>query len=467
MKKISKTFICFSAAILSLCLSSGNVYAYNGAENIVNIQNSLSDSQFDFSNYSKESIENYVEYLQKLSEKDPDYNFFLVEAQLALNFYNYSDENENKRPAYILKDRVEFNHDNEDLNEYKKFINQAEEDIAYYEKQERIKNFREEQIIWADTFLSIFTGDVNWSERKTDINSINIYEFFKDGQYCSPIDNQSLDLISTNYIENHYGIDINLNEGDNVYSIGNNAKVTASKNEIKLTFETGTDVIYKNIKSDLKTGDIVNKHDVIGTYRQIDYDYNGLFITIIKDDMEYACNWLLTEYPFITNEGMSMPLFLQGDSLWGNLSYGSTTIGPAGCGPSALSMAISYLKNQIITPADIVTKVGGENTSYYCDGQGSYWSLIDECPSLYGLKSTRISTNQVIDELKKGNPIIAIMGPGQFTNGGHFITLSGIDENGKIYVNDSADNFSKQHFNKTFSLTSIASECSCFWAISK
>ena len=467
MKKISKTFICFSAAILSLCLSSGNVYAYNDAENIDNIQNPLSDSQFDFSNYSKKSIENYVEYLQKLSEKDPDYNFFLVEAQLALNFYNYSDESENKRPAYILKDRVEFNHDNEDLNEYKKFINQAEEDIAHYEKQERIKNFREEQIIWADTFLSIFTGDVNWSERKTDIDSINIYEFFKDGQYCSPIDNQSLDLISTNYIENHYGIDINLNEGDNVYSVGNNAKVTASKNEIKLTFETGTDVIYKNIKSDLKTGDVVNKHDVIGTYRQVDYDYNGLFVTIIKDDLEYACNWLLTEYPFITNEGMSMPLFLQGDSLWENLSYGSTTIGPAGCGPSALSMAISYLKNQVITPADIVTKVGGKNTSYYCDGKGSYWSLIDECPSLYGLKSTRITTNQVIDELKKGNPVIAIMGPGQFTNGGHFITLSGVDENGNIYVNDSADNFSKQHFNKTFSLESIAYECNCFWAISK
>ena len=128
-------------------------------------------------------------------------------------------------------------------------------------------------------------------------------------------------------------------------------------------------------------------------------------------------------------------------------------------------MAISYKKNEIITPAEVVTEIGGADTGYYCPGKGSYWTLIDDCPEMYGLKCARVSTSEVIDCLRAGNPVIAIMGPGQFTSGGHFITLSGVDEDDRIYVNDSADNFDKMHYDQTFTLRSIANECSCFWVV--
>lgn len=39
-------------------------------------------------------------------------------------------------------------------------------------------------------------------------------------------------------------------------------------------------------------------------------------------------------------------------------------------------------------------------------------------------------------ELNSGRPIICILGPGDFTTTGHFIVLTGVDENGGIIVND-------------------------------
>ena len=39
-------------------------------------------------------------------------------------------------------------------------------------------------------------------------------------------------------------------------------------------------------------------------------------------------------------------------------------------------------------------------------------------------------------ELNSGRPIVCILGPGDFTTTGHFIVLTGVDENGGIIVND-------------------------------
>ena len=42
----------------------------------------------------------------------------------------------------------------------------------------------------------------------------------------------------------------------------------------------------------------------------------------------------------------------------------------------------------------------------------------------------------VVKALQDGRPVISYQGPGLFTSGGHFIVLTGVDENGKIHVND-------------------------------
>lgn len=46
-----------------------------------------------------------------------------------------------------------------------------------------------------------------------------------------------------------------------------------------------------------------------------------------------------------------------------------------------------------------------------------------------------LDEERVIANLEVNNPIVAVMGPGDFTTTGHFIVLTGY-ENGKIKVND-------------------------------
>ena len=76
---------------------------------------------------------------------------------------------------------------------------------------------------------------------------------------------------------------------------------------------------------------------------------------------------------------------------------------------------------------------------YLVNNIGTSWNLMTEGAKHFGLYGMEISLdeNVIISKLRQGHPIIASMGPGEFTSEGHFIVLAGIDENGKIIVNDS------------------------------
>lgn len=56
---------------------------------------------------------------------------------------------------------------------------------------------------------------------------------------------------------------------------------------------------------------------------------------------------------------------------------------------------------------------------------------------MYGFSSkwTQL-TYEVIESIKSGKPVIAHMGPGIFADNGHYILLTGIEENGDILIND-------------------------------
>lgn len=77
---------------------------------------------------------------------------------------------------------------------------------------------------------------------------------------------------------------------------------------------------------------------------------------------------------------------------------------------------------------------------------------------------------QIIQALKTGKLVVAIMSAGHFTSGGHFIVLTGIKD-GKITV---ADCGSRQRTKQTWSLDLIVNESNSsasaggpFWIISK
>ncbi len=132
----------------------------------------------------------------------------------------------------------------------------------------------------------------------------------------------------------------------------------------------------------------------------------------------------------------TVPLFLQWDPQWGYLTYGDDVAGLTACGPVCLSMAAYYITGDPEMAPDRIIRFALEN-DYYSPGNGSKWTLISEGGEKLGLDVTEIPLDEarIMRNLEVGNPIICVMGPGDFTTTGHFIVLTGL-EDGKLTVND-------------------------------
>lgn len=80
-----------------------------------------------------------------------------------------------------------------------------------------------------------------------------------------------------------------------------------------------------------------------------------------------------------------------------------------------------------------------------------------------GIDSTELPLDKqrVINNLEVGNPVVCIMGPGDFTKKGHFIVMTGI-ENGKIKINDPN---SIENSNKLWNFDDISSQINNLWAM--
>lgn len=163
----------------------------------------------------------------------------------------------------------------------------------------------------------------------------------------------------------------------------------------------------------------------------------------------------------------------QADTRWKDISYGQTgTIGRSGCGPTSLSIVVSSLTDKKVDPVQM-SKWAYEN-GYYCEGVGSYHTLIPDGAKYFGLKVEGCTVNEpqkIVDALTDGKLIIAIMSKGHFTNGGHFIVLRGVTSDKKILV---ADPVSQKRSEEKWDLSIILNEANKgadaggpFWIISK
>ena len=136
-------------------------------------------------------------------------------------------------------------------------------------------------------------------------------------------------------------------------------------------------------------------------------------------------------------KGMEYPLFLQWDPRWGYVSYGDDSyVGLAGCGPTALSMALYYLTKDVSLTPDAIAKYAMEH-DYYMYGTGTLWALMEDVPVRYGVKSQKPQVEEwsMKRELDEGHILICAMRPGDFTASGHFIVIYGYNEEGFL-VND-------------------------------
>lgn len=204
--------------------------------------------------------------------------------------------------------------------------------------------------------------------------------------------------------------------------------------------------------------------------------YSTLSDQYLDPDSEYADVGGLSDYQGVTlGEGTETEVvyYNQLDSRWSAKKYGkSGTIGDAGCGPTALAMAVATLKDNSVTPPD-VCKWSVDN-GHRCEGSGSYHSLIPKGAEHYGLKVEKLgssSKRELIKHLSEGKLIIVIMSKGHFTSNGHFILLRGITEDGKVLVADPASyKRSQKEWDISIILNEARSDASAggpFWSLSK
>ena len=133
--------------------------------------------------------------------------------------------------------------------------------------------------------------------------------------------------------------------------------------------------------------------------------------------------------------------YLQYDSRWGKIMFSNhrdvkQTIASSGCGATSSAMILTTFMEKEILPLDVAKIIVANGYRTYNNGVD--WSWFPFMANYYGLKLKQTSvTNEVITELKKGALVVASMGPGYFTKGGHYILLWGLNEaSGKILVND-------------------------------
>lgn len=129
-----------------------------------------------------------------------------------------------------------------------------------------------------------------------------------------------------------------------------------------------------------------------------------------------------------------VPLLMQWDERWGYCRYGDGLIGYTGCGPTCLSMVLLGLTgDETFHPAYVASFA--QDNGYCVPGNGTAWKLFSEGAAKLGLTAKELPLWEATmqSELAAGRPIICIMGKGDFTEGGHYIVLTGY-ENGEFTV---------------------------------
>lgn len=158
----------------------------------------------------------------------------------------------------------------------------------------------------------------------------------------------------------------------------------------------------------------------------------------------------------------SVPLFVQWDKRWGYEKYSGNFFAASGCGPTTLSMVVVYLTHNRDASPLAVAKYSKE-AGYSVDGSGSSWTLISEGCRHYGIKAKTVALDEsrMKAELDEGHPIVVNVGPGDFTDTGHFMVITGYDDEG-FSINDPN---SIEKSGKRWLFKNISSQIRAVWSM--
>lgn len=139
----------------------------------------------------------------------------------------------------------------------------------------------------------------------------------------------------------------------------------------------------------------------------------------------------------LTGGIVDVEYFQQSALPWADLPYGTDDIGRYGCGPTAMAMLVNSMTDYETNPMQMAQWAVDHH--HWAKHSGSYLSLVSGVCRAFGLTSYPLSekTPEAIQSaLLSGNLVVALMGPGHFTDGGHFILIRGITLGGNFLVAD-------------------------------
>ena len=149
---------------------------------------------------------------------------------------------------------------------------------------------------------------------------------------------------------------------------------------------------------------------------------------------------------------------------------GGSTIQAAGCGPTAIAVCYSSLTGKKANVPKMCNQA--YKHGWYYTGQGCTHNVVPGLSKLYGMQCKGLGTKKDAIEkaLRAGHPVVALMGPGDFTKNGHLVVLTRRVDKDKVKI---ADVGSRARTAQTWSLKKVVSQAKeganaggPFWEIS-
>lgn len=132
-----------------------------------------------------------------------------------------------------------------------------------------------------------------------------------------------------------------------------------------------------------------------------------------------------------------LPKFIQWDSRWAFEPIGDSFMGHAACGPVNLSsIYIHFTGDTRMNP--VAMSRWAEDHGYYINGFGTSGYIFEEGAEKLGLKSHvgEFEMDYIKEALDNGDILVLHVTKGDFTTSGHYIMITGYDENDKLIVHD-------------------------------
>ncbi|MBO4352610.1 MAG: C39 family peptidase, partial [Eggerthellaceae bacterium] len=159
-----------------------------------------------------------------------------------------------------------------------------------------------------------------------------------------------------------------------------------------------------------------------------------------------------------------VPRLYQWDKRWGYTEYSSTTFALTGCAPTSMAMVYQARTGDTsMSPYDM--GVYAMQNGYATQFDGTDGSLFTYGAAGLGLTGTIIGNDgaSLTQALANGQLVVVNVGPGDFTDSGHYFVATGLAPDGSVMINDP---FSAVRSEMTWDADTIASQTKMMYAIS-